>query len=61
MAYLNEATSAEQEALADAAKGALAEEQSLLTPEPVMIEHFSIWMEHIFGRDWEDNERVSPS
>ena len=61
MAYLNDATSAEEEAIADAAKRALAEERSLITPEPVMIEHFSIWMEHIFGRDWEGNERVYPS
>ena len=61
MAYLHNATPAEEEALAVAAKKALAEEQSLITPEPVMIEHFSMWMEHIFGRDWEGNERVYPS
>ena len=61
MAYLHDATRAEAEALADAAKKALAEEQSLITPEPVMIEHFSMWMEHIIGRDWEGNERVYPS
>jgi hypothetical protein len=61
MAYLHDATPAEEEALAEAAKKALAEEQSLITPEPVMIEHFSMWMEHIFGRDWEGNERVYPS
>ena len=61
MAYLHDATPAEEDAIADAAKRALAEEQSLITPEPVMIEHFSMWMEHIFGRDWEGNERVYPS
>ncbi len=58
MAYLSEATPAEEEALADAAKRALAEEQSLVTPQQAMIEQFSSWMEHVFGRDWQGNDRV---
>lgn len=58
MAYLSEATPAEEDALAEAAKRALAEEQSLITPQQEMIELFSSWMEHVFGRDWEGNDRA---
>lgn len=58
MAYLSNATPAEQDALADAAKRALAEEQSLNSPQPEMVEHFAVWMQHVFGPDWGGNERV---
>lgn len=58
MAYLSDATHAEQDALADAAKRALAEEQSLIPPQQEMIDHFSIWMEDVLGRDWIGNNRI---
>lgn len=58
MAYLHDATPVEEDALANAAKRALAEEQSLITPQQTMIDHFSSWMEHMFGRDWEGNDRA---
>ena len=58
MAYLSEATLAEKNALADAAKRALAEEQSLYTPEQEKMDYFATWMEDIFGRDWNGNDHV---
>jgi len=58
MAYLSEATLGEKNALADAAKRALAEEQSLYTPRQEMIDHFATWMEDIFGRDWNGNDQI---
>ncbi len=58
MAYLDDATPVEEDALANAAKRALAEEQSLITPQQTMIDHFSSWMEHMFGRDWAGNDRA---
>ena len=58
MAYLHDATTTEESALAEAAKRALAEEQSLNSPQPEMLEHFSVWMQHIMGMDWEGNERA---
>ena len=58
MAYLSDATPAEQDALADAAKRALAEEQSLIPPQQEMMDHFSIWMEEMLGRDWNGNDRI---
>lgn len=57
MAYLSELTADEKDALADAAKRALAEERALITPRQEMIDHFSNWMELMFGRDWEGNDR----
>lgn len=62
MAYLSEVATDEEDALANAAKRALAEERSLITPRQEMIDHFSNWMELMFGRDWEGNDRfLEPS
>lgn len=58
MAYLSEATLAEKSALADAAKRALAEEQSLYGPNQEWMDLFATWMEDIFGRAWNGNEQV---
>lgn len=58
MAYLSEATLAERNALADAAKRALAEEQSLYTPRQEMMDYFATWMEDIFGRSWNGNDPI---
>jgi hypothetical protein len=57
MAYLSDATPEEEDALANAAKRALAEEQSLLSPQQEMIDLFSRWMELIISRDWDGNDR----
>jgi len=59
MAYLSRATSDEEDALANAAKRALAEERSLNTPQQELIDHFSTWMEQLFGRDWDGNDRFN--
>lgn len=61
MAYLDHATPDEEDALANAAKRALAEERSLNTPQQEMIDHFSTWMEQLFGRDWDGNDRFVES
>ena len=57
-AYLSDATSAEQDALATAAKKALLEEQSLASPRRELIDDFSTWMEGLFGEDWVGNDRT---
>ena len=58
MAYLSEATTDEENALAAAAERALLEEQSLERPSQAMIGVFSKWMELTLGRDWDGNRRV---
>lgn len=58
MAYLSEATPDEENVLAIAAKRALAEEQSLNSPQPEMITVLSKWMELLISRDWDGNDRV---
>lgn len=58
MAYLFHATPEEEDALAAAAERALKEEQSLHDSKQEMIECFKNWMELMFGRDWEGNQRA---
>jgi hypothetical protein len=59
MSYLSHVTPEEEDALAAAAERALREEQSLHHPQQDMIEFFENWMEFVFGRDWDGNERAS--
>ena len=56
-AYLSHATPEEEEALAAAAERAVREEQSLRHPQREMIEFLQSWMEFMFGRDWDGNQR----
>jgi hypothetical protein len=57
-AYLSDATSAEQDALATAAKKALQEELSLNDPRQELIDDFSRWMEYRFSENWVGNDRT---
>ena len=57
--FLANATSAEQDALAAAAKRALAAELANPQPRPEFVEDYSRWMHDIFGDEWEGNRRVA--
>ncbi len=59
LAYLSDATPEEEDALANAAKRALSEEQSLISPQQEMIDLFSRWMELMLDRDWDGNGRCT--
>jgi hypothetical protein len=58
---LANATPAEQDALAAAARRALSEEQSSPRPRAEFVEDYSRWMTDMFGDEWEGNCRVTPS
>lgn len=58
-AFLVNATSAEQDALAAAAERALAAELAYPRPRREFADDYSRWMQDMFGDDWECNRRVA--
>ena len=59
-ACLAAATDAEKDALAAAAKRALAEEQSATSPRENYVRDYENWMEEMFGDEWVGNDRARP-
>lgn len=58
-AFLTTATPAEEDALAAAARRALAAELASPRPRPEFVEDYSRWMSDMFGEGWDGNQRVS--
>jgi hypothetical protein len=56
--FLHNATPAEEDALAAAAKRALAAELAAPLPRPEFVQDYSRWMEDMFGEGWQGNHRV---
>jgi hypothetical protein len=56
--FLQNATPAEEDALAAAAERALASERESPLPRPEFIRDYERWMEDIFGAGWQGNRRV---
>ena len=57
-AYLNGATRAERDALAEAAERALASELNAGKPNGAFAAALQNWMENMFGPPWEGNQRT---
>jgi hypothetical protein len=58
---LQQASHAEQDALAATAKGALAAELAAgATPDSKWVQDYSTWMEDMFGEEWSGNDRAEP-
>jgi len=57
-AFLSDAASEECDALATAAKRALASELSSASPRQTFTDDLSTWMEDMFGDEWDGNDRV---
>ena len=59
--FLRDATPAEEDALAAAAKRALAAELASPQPRPEFVRDYERWMEDMFGEGWQGNRRVPPA
>jgi hypothetical protein len=59
VAFLHNATPAEEDAMAAAAERALEAERASPRPRPEFVRDYERWMEDMFGEGWQGNRRVT--